>query len=99
MKMKPQEVDEDGPLVTAMKKKAPKLRIEARYDEYGDHGMDDSFRKKEKARLVEKKKGLHHALKNLTAEEAHSQAKKSIEKEMRQCDMRMMEYDDDEDDM
>lgn len=98
MKMKNDYDEDDSPLVGAMKRK-PKLKIEARYDDYGDGMMDASYRKKEKARLAEKKKGLHHALKNLTKEEAHSQAKKSIEKEMRNCDMRMMEYDDDEDDM
>ena len=85
---------QDGPMNgPAMVKQDPKpeLRIEARFDSFGE---DKEYTASRKKRLAEKQKALKAALKDMTAEKAHKMAIASIERELKRCEVEAMEFDD-----
>src|SRR3990167_3928863 len=69
----------------------PELRIEARFDSFGE---DPKYVASRKKHLAEKQKALKSALKDMTAEKAHKMAIASIERELKRCEIEAMEYDD-----
>lgn len=81
----------ENALATGLQKHKPKLRIEARYDEYGDDG---EFDKHEKKRLMDRHKALTKHLKNFDREEAADQAHQSLKREHLKSKARLMEYMD-----
>ena len=91
-----------SPLISALRSK-PKLRVTARYDEYGDSMDEDpKFKKQEIARLKAKHKALMHAHDNMDEKAVVADAKKSLKGEMLRTKARMMEMgcnDTDKDEM
>ena len=79
----------NGP--TMMRDPKPELRIEARFDSFGEDPKYVASRKKQ---LAEKQKVLKAALKDMTAEKAHKMAIASIERELKRCEVEAMEFDD-----
>ena len=84
---------EMGPMNGPVTHKEPKpeLRIEARFDSFGE---DPKYVASRKKRLAEKQKVLKAALKDMTAEKAHKMAIASIERELKRCEVEALEFDD-----
>lgn len=86
---------EPSPLVAKLAKHAPKLRVHASVDEYGDGPEEDGeFRKAEKKRLMDKHKMLGKHLKNFDREKAADMAHESLKREHMKTKARLMEYAD-----
>ena len=79
----------NGPMM--MREPKPELRIEARFDSFGE---DPKYAASRKKRLEEKQKVLKAALKDMTAEKAHKMAIASIERELKRCEVEALEFDD-----
>lgn len=76
----------------------PKLRFEAMVSDYPSDG-DSKFRKEQLKRLKAKHKVIKHHIANFDKEAAAQVALKALHKERRHLESRMMEYDDDGDEM
>ena len=81
-----------SPLISALRGK-PKLRITARYDEYGGDYPDEDpkFKKQELMRLKAKHKALKDAHDNMDEAKVVKDAKQSLKSEMLRNKARMME--------
>ena len=80
-----------GPMNGPHKEPKPELKLEARYDSFGD---DSEYRSERKERVEKKRAMIKDAIKGMTAEKALGVVKASLEKELKRCEMEAMEYED-----
>ena len=79
-------------VMTVPAKHKPGLRVS--FDEWGDMDDDKEYRAREMKRLKSKKKSIKDALANFDPDEHVAKAKKTLNDELRKCEMQMMEHDD-----
>ena len=80
-----------GPMNGPHTEKKPELKVEARFDSFGD---DSKYRAERKSDNERKMKMLKSAMKDMTPDKAHKMVMAGMEKEMKRCEMEAMEYDD-----